>query len=166
MSAAATAGEDAVWRALEDVSDPELPVLSVVDLGLVHEVRVEGLRARIRFTPTFVGCPAVDQMRLLMADAVRGLGLEPDVDTTFDAIWTSDLITDAGRRKLAEAGIAPPPGDAPVRTGLALPVRAVATCPNCGSDDTRRDNVFGPTPCRAIWYCNACRQPFEGFKAV
>jgi ring-1,2-phenylacetyl-CoA epoxidase subunit PaaD len=165
VSAAATAGEDAVWRALADVIDPELPVLSVIDLGLVHEVRVEGGRAHIRFTPTFVGCPAVDQMRLLMAEAVRGLGLEPDVDTTYDAIWTSARITPDGRRKLADAGIAPP-GDAPVRTGLSLPVRAVATCPHCGSEDTRRDNAFGPTPCRAIWYCDSCRQPFEGFKSI
>jgi ring-1,2-phenylacetyl-CoA epoxidase subunit PaaD len=165
VSAAATVGEDAVWRALEEVIDPELPVLSVIDLGLVHEVRVDDGRARVRFTPTFVGCPAVDQMRLLMEQAVRGLGLEPDVDTTYDAIWTSDRITPEGRRKLAEAGIAPP-GDVPVRTGLSLPVRAVAACPHCGSDHTRRDNAFGPTPCRAIWYCEACLQPFEGFKTV
>jgi ring-1,2-phenylacetyl-CoA epoxidase subunit PaaD len=165
VSAAATVGEDAVWRALEEVIDPELPVLSVIDLGLVHEVQVEDGRARIRFTPTFVGCPAVDQMRLLMEEAVRGLGLEPDVDTTYDAIWKSDRITPDGRRKLAEAGIAPP-GDVPVRTGLSLPVRAVATCPHCGSQETRRDNAFGPTPCRAIWYCDSCHQPFEGFKTI
>lgn len=160
---AATAAD--VWEALAGVPDPELPVLSVVDLGVVVEVAVEGATARVRFTPTFVGCPAVDQMRDGMAAAVRGLGLEPDVATTFAEPWTSDRITAGGRARLAEAGIAPP-GPVPVRQGLSIPLTPVAECPYCGSHATRRENVFGPTPCRGIWYCDGCRQPFEGFKAL
>jgi ring-1,2-phenylacetyl-CoA epoxidase subunit PaaD len=161
----APAEEARVWNALEDVADPELPVLSVVDLGIVVDVAVQEGAARVRFTPTFIGCPAIEQMRSAIADAVRACGLEPDVEVTYDEIWTSRRITDQGRRRLAEAGIAPP-GDLPVRGGLAIALRPVATCPHCGSSETRRENAFGPTACRAIWYCDGCGQPFEAFKDV
>jgi ring-1,2-phenylacetyl-CoA epoxidase subunit PaaD len=154
-----------VWEALDAVPDPELPVLSVVDLGVVAGVEVDGRTAHVRFTPTFVGCPAVELMRAGMSDAIRGLGLDPDVRVTFDEPWTSDRISARGRERLAEAGIAPP-GPAPVRTGLTIPVRQVVSCPYCGSTETRRENSFGPTACRAVWYCEGCRQPFEGFKPV
>jgi ring-1,2-phenylacetyl-CoA epoxidase subunit PaaD len=163
--AAAGVGELEVWQALEQVPDPELPVLSLVDLGVVLDVAVEDGRATVRFTPTFVGCPAVEVMRAEMAAAISRLGLEPDVRTTFEQPWTSDRITPAGREKLASAGIAPP-GPAPVRTGLSIPLRPVASCPYCGSHETRLEGAFGPTACRAVWYCNACRQPFEAFKPV
>jgi ring-1,2-phenylacetyl-CoA epoxidase subunit PaaD len=161
----AAPGELEVWQALEQVPDPELPILSVVELGVVLDVTVEDGRATVRFTPTFVGCPAVEVMRSEMARAIRGLGLEPEVRTTFEEPWTSDRITPAGREKLAGAGIAPP-GPAPVRTGLRIPLRQVATCPYCGSSETRLEGAFGPTSCRSVWYCDGCRQPFEGFKPV
>jgi ring-1,2-phenylacetyl-CoA epoxidase subunit PaaD len=159
------AGELAVWEALDGVLDPELPVLSVVDLGVVAGVEVDGRTAHVRFTPTFVGCPAVEQMRSAMSEAIRSLGLEPDVQVTFERPWSSDRISERGRARLAEAGIAPP-GEAPLRTGLTIPVRQVVACPYCGSQETHRENSFGPTACRAVWYCDGCRQPFEAFKPI
>ena len=163
MSATTTEGE--LWRALEDVPDPELPAVSVVDLGVIASLEVEAGVAHVRLLPTFVGCPAVEQMRLAVGEAARALGLEPDVRVTYDEIWTSERISPRGRARLEAAGIAPP-GALPVRTGLGIPLRPVASCPFCGSARTRRENAFGPTPCRGIWYCDACGQPFEAFKPV
>jgi len=153
---------DEVWAALADVPDPEIPAISVVDLGVVHRVLVEGPRIGVELLPTFVGCPALDVMR----DAVRDrlLDLAPDVAVTFTFAepWTSDRITPAGREHLRVSGFAPPlSGGAEL-----LQVMAPATCPYCGSRRTRLDNAFGPTLCRAVHYCTDCRQPFEAFKPV
>jgi ring-1,2-phenylacetyl-CoA epoxidase subunit PaaD len=164
-----SAEERRVWEALEQVPDPELPVISLVDLGVILDVEVGDGRARVRFVPTFVGCPALEPMRAAIAEAVAALGLEPAVETSLAEGWSSERITPRGRERLAAAGIAPPGAVPPpaFRAGaLPLQVRAVATCPYCGSTSTRRENAFGPTPCRSVWYCDGCRQPFEGFKAI
>ena len=155
-----------VWEALAEIPDPEIPVISLVDLGVVKSVSVDAPRVRIEFTPTFMGCPALDAMRRQMEEAVVGLGGEPQVDVVLDDSWSTDRITPEGREKLREAGFAPPPPRAEAPTGLVQLQRAVHRCPYCGSTDTRLDNIFGPTPCRSLRYCESCRQPFEQFKTI
>jgi ring-1,2-phenylacetyl-CoA epoxidase subunit PaaD len=159
--------EDRVWEALAGVADPEIPAVSVIDMGMIREVAVEGGTARVVVLPTFTGCPAIPMIERDVADAVRGVDgvTEVSVSTSFDPPWTDDRITEEGRRKLRDFGLAPPTGKGPVLiTEIGLP--AVARCPFCGSGDTRAENPFGPTPCRALYYCEACRNPFEQFKPV
>jgi ring-1,2-phenylacetyl-CoA epoxidase subunit PaaD len=155
---------EAVWEALAEVPDPEIPVLSVVDLGLVHAVELDGERLRVELLPTFVGCPALEMIRQSVAERLAGMAPRVEVDMTFEVPWTSDRITADGRRKLRESGFAPPGGSRPLFA--TIPVRPSAACPWCGSADTTLENLFGPTLCRSVFWCNRCRQPFEQFKAV
>ena len=143
--------EQGVWDALAEVTDPEIPVVSVVDLGMVRSVELDGERLRVELLPTFVGCPALELIRHAVATRLAGMAADVRVEMTFAEPWTSERITAGGRRKLRESGFAPPRS---------------ATCPFCGSQDTRLENPFGPTRCRAIFWCNHCRQPFEQFKAI
>jgi ring-1,2-phenylacetyl-CoA epoxidase subunit PaaD len=157
---------EAVWEALAGIPDPEIPVISLVDLGVVKDVAVDGERVRIAFTPTFMGCPALERMRVCMEEAVRDLGGEAEVEVVLDDSWSTDKITPAGREKLREAGFAPPaPRSAGTTTLVQLQAKAFR-CPYCGSTETRLDNIFGPTPCRSVRYCESCRQPFEQFKTI
>jgi ring-1,2-phenylacetyl-CoA epoxidase subunit PaaD len=163
-----TLGETEVWEALAEVPDPEIPVVSVVDLGLVHRVELGGGRLRVELLPTFVGCPALELIRRSVADRLAGMATEVEVEMTFAVPWTSDRITAEGRRKLRGSGFAPP-GPAPSSDGplfMTITTRPRATCPWCGSADTALENLFGPTLCRTLFWCNRCRQPFEQFKAV
>ena len=161
---AGLAGE--VWRALAEILDPEIPVISIVDLGVVKDVRIEDETVYVEFTPTFMGCPALESMKAQMEDAIRALGAEPEVVVVLDDSWSTDRISPAGREKLRAAGFAPPaPRSAGTPTLIQLE-RGPFRCPWCGSTDTRLDKVFGPTPCRSLRYCNACRQPFEQFKTI
>jgi ring-1,2-phenylacetyl-CoA epoxidase subunit PaaD len=158
--------EAEVWEALAGIADPEIPVISLVELGVVRDVEVEDGRVRVEFTPTFLGCPALEVMRDQMAAKVRELGAEPDIRVIADDSWSTDRITPAGREKLREAGFAPP---APRRAGAPSLVqlqRGPFRCPYCGSTDTELENIFGPTPCRSLRYCKTCRQPFEQFKTI
>jgi ring-1,2-phenylacetyl-CoA epoxidase subunit PaaD len=155
-----------VWEALAEIPDPEIPTISVVDLGVVRDVRVEQTRVRVEFTPTFLGCPAVEVMRDRMAEALQELGVEPEIEVVQDDSWSTDRITPEGRRKLRESGFAPPAPRAAGAPTLVQLERAPFRCPYCGSSDTRLENIFGPTPCRSIRYCAACRQPFEQFKTI
>jgi ring-1,2-phenylacetyl-CoA epoxidase subunit PaaD len=157
---------DQVWDALAAIPDPEIPVLSLVDLGVVRDVEVEEGRVRVAFTPTFLGCPALETMRAAMEERIRDLGAEAQVDVVLDDSWSTDLITPEGREKLRESGFAPPaPRSAGAPQLVQLQSRAFR-CPYCGSTDTRLENIFGPTPCRSIRYCASCRQPFEQFKTI
>ena len=175
--------EAQVWEALAEVPDPEIPVISVVDLGVVREVRVDDERVHVAFTPTFLGCPALEVMREQMAEKVRGLDAEPEVEVVLDDPWSTDRITPEGREKLRAAGFAPPAlraGSVTGKAGAARPETRVPTarvglvqlqsqvhrCPYCGSTETRLENIFGPTPCRSLRYCESCRQPFEQFKTI
>lgn len=158
--------EAAVWEALAEIADPEIPVISLVDLGVVRDVAIDGEHVRVEFTPTFLGCPALEVMRDAMAEKVRELGGEPDVRVISDDSWSSDKITPEGREKLRAAGLAPPaPREATAPTLVQLQ-SAAFRCPYCGSTDTKLENIFGPTPCRSVRYCNGCRQPFEQFKTI
>jgi len=155
-----------VWEALAEIPDPEIPVISLVDLGVVKDVTVEDGRVQIDFTPTFLGCPALEVMQRAMAECVAELGAEADVRVVMDDSWSTDRITVAGREKLRSAGFAPPaPRTAKAPTLLQLE-RGLFRCPWCGSTETKLENLFGPTPCRSLRYCTSCRQPFEQFKTI
>jgi ring-1,2-phenylacetyl-CoA epoxidase subunit PaaD len=166
VSAVAAVTAERVWEALRGVPDPEIPVISVVDLGVVRGVAVEDDRVRVEFMPTFLGCPALEVMRDRMAEAVRAVGGEPEVVVVADEPWSSDRITPEGRDKLRAAGFAPP-GPRPAGPLQLVDLRRGAfRCPYCGSAETTLENIFGPTPCRSIRYCASCRQPFEQFKTL
>jgi ring-1,2-phenylacetyl-CoA epoxidase subunit PaaD len=155
-----------VWEALAEIPDPEIPVISLVDLGIVRDVEVENGTVRVDFTPTFLGCPALEVMRDAIAERIRSLGAEPEINVRPDDSWSSDRITPQGREKLRASGFAPPtPREASAPTLVQLQSNAFR-CPYCGSTDTRLENIFGPTPCRSLRYCTSCRQPFEQFKTI
>jgi ring-1,2-phenylacetyl-CoA epoxidase subunit PaaD len=155
-----------VWAALEEIPDPEIPVISLVDLGVIRDVQVDGARVRVELTPTFLGCPALEAMRRALEEKVASLGGEPEVAVIQDDSWSTDRISAVGREKLRAAGFAPPaPRSAGATTLVQLQSRAFR-CPYCGSTETRLENIFGPTPCRSIRWCEACRQPFEQFKTI
>jgi len=157
--------EEQVWAVLDEVEDPEIPVVSLVDLGVIRNVEVDGDHVHVEFTPTFLGCPALEVMRDRMAAKITELGGEPDVEVVLDDSWSTDRITGEGREKLRRAGFAPPPPRA-ANAPTLLQLRKGFRCPYCGSTETRLDNLFGPTPCRSIRYCESCRQPFEQFKTI
>ncbi|HET8892850.1 MAG TPA: 1,2-phenylacetyl-CoA epoxidase subunit PaaD [Gaiellaceae bacterium] len=152
--------EAAVWEAFEQIADPEIPVISLVDLGVIRSVDVSNGRVHVEFTPTFLGCPALEVMKRAMKEKVAELGAEADVEVVNDDSWSTDKITAAGREKLRAAGFAPP---APRLVQLQSQVHR---CPYCGSTQTKLENLFGPTPCRSLRYCESCRQPFEQFKTI
>ena len=168
-----------VWEALAEIADPEIPTISIVDLGVVRSVTVEPCprvrpsdmteadsRVHVEFTPTFLGCPALEVMRDQMADRIRELGAEPEVQVILDDSWSTDRITPEGREKLRESGFAPPsPREAGGPQLVQLQSKAFR-CPYCNSTETRLENIFGPTPCRSLRYCESCRQPFEQFKTI
>jgi ring-1,2-phenylacetyl-CoA epoxidase subunit PaaD len=155
-------GEPQVWEALAEIPDPEIPVVSLVDLGVIRSVDVANGHVRIEFTPTFLGCPALEVMKRAMEEKVPGA----EVQVIQDDSWSTDKITPAGREKLRAAGFAPPaPREASAPKLVQLQAN-VFRCPYCGSTETRLENIFGPTPCRSLRYCESCRQPFEQFKTI
>jgi ring-1,2-phenylacetyl-CoA epoxidase subunit PaaD len=157
---------DDVWAALDEIPDPEIPVISLVDLGVIRDVTVDGGRVRVELTPTFLGCPALEAMRHALEEKLTSLGVEPDVAVVQDDSWSTDRISIAGREKLRNAGLAPPAPRAAGATTLVQLQSKAFRCPYCGSTETRLENIFGPTPCRSIRWCESCRQPFEQFKTI
>jgi ring-1,2-phenylacetyl-CoA epoxidase subunit PaaD len=165
VTAAAVLDEAVVRAALAEVPDPEIPVVSIVDLGMVEAVDVRPGGIRVELLPTFVGCPALDLIRAAVEERLAAFDRPVDVAFGYRVPWTSDRITDHGRERLRRSGFAPPAADGhamPVLVQLAAPV----PCPFCGSRRTVLENAFGPSQCRAIHHCTACRQPFEAFKPV
>lgn len=157
--------ERTIRAALTEVADPEIPVVSIVDLGIVDEVRVAPDGIRVVLLPTFVGCPALELIREAVEGRLRGFGRPVDVRFEYRVPWTSDRITADGRRRLRASGFAPP---APVEDASPVLVQLMTPvpCPHCGSGRTVLESAFGPTQCRAIYHCATCRQPFEAFKPV
>jgi ring-1,2-phenylacetyl-CoA epoxidase subunit PaaD len=155
-----------VWAALAEIPDPEIPVVSLVDLGVIREVAIDGGRVHVELTPTFLGCPALEAMKRALEEKVSELGAEPAVAVIQDDSWSTDRISAAGREKLRAAGFAPPGPRAAGPTTLVQLQSKAFHCPYCGSTDTRLENIFGPTPCRSIRWCESCRQPFEQFKTI
>ena len=154
-----------VWEVLAEIPDPEIPVISLVDLGVVKGVAVDNGTVRVDFTPTFMGCPALEVMQRAMEEKIAELGAVPDVRVRLDDSWSTDDITAEGREKLRVAGFAPPAPRPAERMNLVQLQRGFR-CPYCGSTETKLENLFGPTPCRSIRYCESCRQPFEQFKTI
>ncbi len=158
-------GEARVWGALGQVCDPEIPMLSVVELGLIAKVRMDGDEVIVEMTPSFAACPAISVLQTQIRRAVQDAGFDKvRVDIVFDPPWSTDRITPAGLEKLQIFGLAPPKR----MNGRSVEIADVeqANCPYCGSGDTQMESSFGPTLCRAIHYCRACRQSFEHFKPV
>lgn len=159
----------------ETVTDPELPMLTLADLGVLREVDVVGGRVVVSITPTYTGCPAMDAMRDDLVHTLRDAGYDDvEVRTVLHPAWSTDWISADGRRKLADAGIAPP-GAAPRRTPGPVPLTlslprpgddAVVRCPQCGSADTTEISRFGSTACKALRRCRACAEPFEHMKEI
>ncbi len=149
-----------LWRALCDVLDPEVPVLSVVDLGVVRAIRRHGETIEVDVAPTYSGCPAMEVIEELIADASRRqTGREVCVNRVLSPPWTTDWITKEGKEKLRAYGIAPP------ELRAARGQRPVA-CPRCGTSDTHRVSEFGSTACKAAYRCESCLEPFEHFKCL
>jgi ring-1,2-phenylacetyl-CoA epoxidase subunit PaaD len=145
---------ESVRAVLATVHDPEIPTVSIVDLGLVHDIRISDDRVAIELLPTFVACPALEAIRSEVAAALASVGRPVEVSFTFAVPWTTERLTDAGRDGLRRAGIAPPAEPTAVR------------CPFCGSAQVAMDSAFGPALCRSLFYCRSCRQPFEAFKPI
>lgn len=152
--AALPADEAVVLAALRDVVDPEIPSISIVDLGMVGAIEVDVDRIRVELLPTFIGCHALGLIQAAVAERLATFGRQVDVSPSMKTTWTSDRISSAGHASLRRAGIAPPSAVEDVR------------CPYCASDRVAMDNAFGPAQCRSLFYCRGCRQPFEAFKPV
>jgi ring-1,2-phenylacetyl-CoA epoxidase subunit PaaD len=157
------------WAVLQQVPDPEVPALSVCDLGIVREVDAREAGVDVVLTPTYSGCPATEVIEQNVRGALRAAGFDPVTITTRRApAWTTDWISADGRRKLREYGIAPPTGDAAVADS-PRPIRIHARnvdCPRCGSAQTEKLSTFGSTACKALYRCLSCREPFEHFKPI
>jgi ring-1,2-phenylacetyl-CoA epoxidase subunit PaaD len=165
--------EAAVLDALREVPDPEIPAISVVDLGVIGRIDVDDTALSVQLLPTFVGCPALEPMREAVRERLKALA--PDrrvtVDVSFETPWTSDRISAHGRQRLTASGFGPPlpndSGQLPNEPGqLRIALDQPVPCPFCGSRRTVLENAFGPTLCRSIRYCTDCRQPFEQFKQL
>lgn len=147
------------------VPDPELPVVTIEDLGILRDVEVhDDGSVRVVITPTYSGCPAMDTIRADIVSALASEGVdEVTVEVVLSPAWTTDWMSEEGRRKLEEYGVAPP---APRVPGEAVPVTLSVRCPRCGSPDTRELSRFGSTACKSLWACNACREPFDHVKTI
>ena len=156
----------AVWAALEEIPDPEIPVISLVDLGVIRDVQIDGDRVRSNSRQRFSAAPRSNRCSVRWRR--RWPSSEPSRRSAViqDDSWSTDQITPAGREKLRDAGFAPPAMRSAGPTTLLQLQSKAFRCPYCGSTDTRLENIFGPTPCRSIRWCESCRQPFEQFKTI
>lgn len=163
MSTITTTTEQEVWKILHKVYDPEIPVISVVDLGMIREVRTDGERVEVDVAPTYSGCPAMDVIPILIRQALEAEGFqEVQVRNVIAPPWTTDWISEEGKRCLEAFGIAPPVGRADADP--EEDVDKEVPCPHCGSTDTVEVSRFGSTPCKAAYKCEACLEPFDYFK--
>jgi ring-1,2-phenylacetyl-CoA epoxidase subunit PaaD len=152
------------YAAAAAVCDPEVPVLTIADLGVLREVRFSGETLEVVITPTYSGCPAMDMIAMHVDLALEQAGFaKRKVTLVLSPAWTTDWMSDAGKAKLKAYGIAPPQGKA--GRGALFGVDEI-TCPHCGSEDTARISEFGSTACKALWRCEACREPFDYFKCI
>ncbi len=153
----------AIWDVAAGVVDPEVPVLTIADLGVLRGVELDGDVAVVRITPTYSGCPAIEALRADILSALATEGRRARVEVVLSPAWTTDWMSDAGRRKLEEFGIAPPrrrTAEGAVTLGLGI------RCPRCGSLHTREVSRYGSTSCKALWQCQSCGEPFDRFKEL
>ncbi len=156
--------ERRAYEAAASVPDPEIPCLTVADLGILRSVEVDGGFAIARLTPTYSGCPAVVAIELAVEAALRDAGFEPKIERVMSPAWTTDWITTEGQEKLRAYGIAPPVKAS--NSVRALFGETQVECPKCGSTETKRISEFGSTACKALYRCEACREPFDYFKCI
>jgi ring-1,2-phenylacetyl-CoA epoxidase subunit PaaD len=156
-----TMDEQTLWTALQGIPDPEIPVVSIVEMGIVRSVQLQGLNATIGITPTFSACPALHVIQASVIQAIQSLGLTVILHTVLAPPWSTDWITPAAKEKLRLYGIAPP-----LLTSELIQLEPALPCPRCQSLDTTLKNTFGPTLCKQIRYCNRCQEPFESFKTI
>jgi ring-1,2-phenylacetyl-CoA epoxidase subunit PaaD len=157
------------WTVAAQVLDPELPVVTIADLGILRDVTEDDRgRVHVQITPTYSGCPAMETIRTDLVDVLTRAGYRHvDVEFVLAPAWTTDWLTDDARRKLGAYGIAPPePRDAASSSGEPVPLTLTVRCPQCGSADTRESSRFGSTACKSLWVCRACREPFDHFKQL
>jgi len=162
-------GAERAWQVLAGVADPEIPAVSVVDLGIVREIRAEGEALEVTVTPTYSGCPATQVIEASIRRALADAGFAATVRTSLAPAWTTDWLTEAGREKLARFGIAPPGAratDAPVPIRFVRTKPAAVACPRCGAADTECLAEFGSTACKALYRCRECGEPFDYFKPI
>ncbi len=158
--------ESKAWSVLSEIEDPEIPVISVVDLGIVRTVVEEEGILKVAITPTYSGCPATQVIEDSVVDALKAAHLEPfEVKTVLSPSWSTSMISESGKFKLKEYGIAPPADDSTDKMALMGEERQI-TCPNCGSKDTKMVSQFGSTPCKAHFKCKDCLEPFDYFKCL
>lgn len=150
---------------LKSVSDPEIPVLNILDLGVVRSAEIENGTAKVKITPTYSGCPAMDVIGDDIKIALREAGYEPDVELVLSPAWSSDFITEAGRKALKDYGIAPPL-EATADKEALLGNKKIVECTNCGSNNTHLVSQFGSTACKALFKCDDCGEPFDYFKCL
>ena len=157
--------EKQVMQWLEQVMDPEIPVISLLDLGVITEIAIEdATKVRVEMTPTFAGCPAMDYMKQDVERVLKENGVENfEVNVSFNTQWSSNNISKEGKEALRKFGLAPPPE---IKVIVDLDILENTPCPFCDSTDTELKSPFGPTLCRALHYCNSCHQAFEQFKPV
>ena len=155
---------DAAWGALGNVPDPEVPAVSIVELGIVRHVSIHDGRVRVEVTPTYSGCPATEMIATMIREELASVGLgDVELVTTLSPPWTTDWMAPEGKRKLVQFGIAPPPKVVNI-DGINRVRRAAVACPRCGSTTTSLLSQFGSTACKAQYRCDACREPFDYFK--
>ncbi len=155
---------DTIYTWLEEVKDPEIPVLSLVDLGVITEVTIIEDAVHIEMTPTFVGCPALDMMKEEIVSVLKNKGVDNvSIKVSFRDGWSSDKISVKGREALKRFGLAPPPSN---KVFIDLEVLENARCPRCDGENTEMKTPFGPTLCRSIHYCYDCKEAFEQFKPL
>jgi ring-1,2-phenylacetyl-CoA epoxidase subunit PaaD len=155
---------DEVYAWLEEVKDPEIPVLSLIDLGVITSVVIDAEKVYIEMTPTFVGCPAMEYMKSEVEGVLKNHGIKNvDVKITFNKPWSSDLISEKGKTALKKYGLAPPPSN---KLFTDLEILETAICPRCDGSNTELKSPFGPTLCRALYYCHDCKEAFEQFKPL
>lgn len=154
-----------IYSWLEEVKDPEIPVLSLVDLGVITQVVIVNNHVKVEMTPTFVGCPAMDFMKSEVTEVLKKHGIEnPEVEINFKQAWSSDKISEKGKQALKKYGLAPPPSTKEILTDLDILDHAI--CPRCSGTHTEMKSPFGPTLCRSLHYCFDCREAFEQFKPI
>ncbi len=158
--------ENQIWQYLEEVTDPEIPVLTVVDMGVVRQVEVSAEGATVQITPTYSGCPAMNEIEQNIRQKLKEEGLEKvKVETVLSPPWTTDWMTEKGKEKLRAYGIAPPEGSSADKSVLFGKPKSVQ-CPNCGSKKTELVSQFGSTACKALYKCTSCLEPFDYFKCI
>ena len=160
-----TSTRSRAWSIAAQVLDPELPVVTIEDLGILRDVTEDDQgRVHVQITPTYSGCPAMETIRTDLVEVLTHAGYQQVcVEFVLSPAWTTDWLTDGARAKLTAYGIAPP---APREAGRPVPLTLAVRCPQCGSPDTRESSRFGSTSCKSLWVCNACREPFDHFKTL